>query len=385
MSAIYLDHNATTPVHPDAVAAMAACLSAEAGNPSSLHRFGRAAARLRDQARAQVAAAVGCAPEEVTVTSGGTEADNLALRGVAGARRGHLVTVATEHEAVLQTAEDLEHSGARVSVVPVDGEGRVDPARIAAAIEEDTCVVSVMAANNETGVAAPLAAIGEICRSRGVLFHTDAVQFFGKLPFRFADLPVDLASISAHKIGGPKGIGALLVRSGIEVAPVLTGGSQERRRRPGTENLPGMAGFGTAAEIAARDLSAEIPRLAGLRDELERGILRIMPEARINGRGALRLPNTSNVSFPGLEGESLMIALDLEGIAVSTGAACNAGASAPSHELRAMGRSREDAAASLRFSIGRTTGPADIERALVALDRVVTRARAASAATQPGE
>jgi cysteine desulfurase len=297
LSAVYLDHNATTPVHPKVAEAIAAYLSAEPGNPSSIHRPGRAAARFRDEARERLAVAAGCRPEEVVFTSGGTEADNLALRGSQPPGGGHLVTATTEHEAVLQTAESLEHSGTRVTLLTVDRDGRVDPAHVAEAIRPDTTLVSIMSANNETGVLQPIAAIGAICRARGVLFHTDAVQFFGKLPFCFAELPVDLASVSAHKIGGPKGIGALLVRRGIEIAPVLTGGSQERRVRPGTENLPGIVGFGTAAEIALRDLTGEIARLAGLRDRLERGILGIVPEARVNGGGAARLTNTANVSF----------------------------------------------------------------------------------------
>lgn len=379
LRAVYLDHNASTPVHPKVAEAMSAYLTGEAGNPSSLHSFGRGAARFRDEARARLAAAAGCRMDEVVFTSGGTEADNLALRGLPVTRGRHLVTVATEHEAVLQTAESLEHAGSPTTVLPVSRAGIVDPDHVAAAIRPDTYLVSIMSANNETGVLQPIREIGEVCRARGVRFHTDAVQLFGKLPFRFADLPVDLVSVSAHKIGGPKGIGALIVRQGIEVSPVLTGGSQERRQRPGTENLPGMVGFGTAAEIALRDMAEEIPRLRDLRDRLERGILRSMPDASVNGSGASRLPNTTNVSFPGLDGESLLVALDLEGIAVSTGAACNAGAAEPSHVLRAMGSSRDEAASSLRFSLGRTTEPSDVDRALEALQRVTARLHGTSA------
>ena len=370
---IYLDHNATTPVRPEVVTAMTECLGGDPGNPSSLHAFGRAAARQRDESRGVLAEAAGCASEEVVFTSGGTEADNLVLRGSLAPGRDHLVTVATEHEAVLHTVHALESQGARVTVLPVDSDGLPDPDRVAAAITPRTALVSVMAANNETGVLAPLATIGETCRSHGVPFHTDAVQFFGKMPFRLRELPVDFASISAHKIGGPKGIGALLVRRGCPLAAQVTGGSQERRLRPGTENLPGIVGFARAAHCAVAELDREIPRLAGLRDRLERGILARVENARANGSSRFRLPNTSNVSFADFDGETLLIALDLEGVAVSTGAACNAGAAEPSHVLRAMGRTRPEAAGSLRFSLGRTTTEADIENVLKTLASVLAR------------
>lgn len=370
---LYLDHNATTPVRPEVVDAMMSCLSGQPGNPSSLHRFGREAAKLRDEARARLAHAAGCEPEEVAFTSGGTEADNLVLRGATTPERRHLVTVATEHEAILQTAAALQADGVETTVLPVDAEGRVSAEQVGEAIRPDTALVSVMAANNETGVLQPVDEIGRLCRRRGVLFHTDAVQFLGKLPFRFRDLPVDFASVSSHKLGGPKGVGALLVRKGVKLRPLVTGGGQERRLRPGTENLPGIVGFGKAAELADQEVADEAPRLAALRDRLERGVSRIAPGARPNGARASRLPNTSNVSFSGLDGETLLVSLDLEGVAVSTGAACNAGAAEPSHVLLAMGRSHEDAAASLRFSLGRTTREADIDEALDVLARLIAR------------
>jgi cysteine desulfurase len=370
---VYLDFNATTPVRPEAARAMAACLAAPPGNPSSLHRFGRAAAGLREEARAQVAAACGTAPRSVIFTSGGTEADNLALRGATRLRPSHLVTAATEHEAVLHTARALESEGVEVTVLSVDRAGRVAPEDIAGALRPHTALVSLMAANNETGVLLPLEEIGSLCRERGVLFHTDAVQLLGKVPFALDDLPVDLASVSAHKIGGPKGIGALLIRDGVRIPPLVTGGGQERQIRPGTENLPGMVGFGVASRAATGELPGEAPRLRALRDRLERGILDRLPDSVVNGREAPRLPNTSSVTFAGMEGESLLIALDLEGIAVSTGAACNAGAADPSHVLLAMGRSREEAAGSIRFSLGPGTTEAEIEKVLAVLPEVARR------------
>lgn len=370
---VYLDHNATTPVRPEVVAAMAACLSGDPGNPSSLHGYGRAAARLREEARRTLAGAAGCDPEEVVFTSGGTEADNLVLRGSLAPGRSHLVTAATEHEAVLHTAQALEAAGARLTVVGVDADGLVDPAAVRAAIRPDTALVSIMAANNETGVLAPIGEIGQACRVAGVPLHVDAVQFFGKEPFAFGSLPVEFASISAHKIGGPKGIGALLVRRGRRLSPQVTGGGQERRVRPGTENLPGMVGFAEAARSAVEGLDADVARVSALRDRLERGILAAAPGSRVNGAGAPRLSNTSNVSFAGLDGETLLVALDLLGVAVSTGAACNAGATEPSHVLLAMGRSREEAAGSIRFSLGPATTEADIQYVLEALEEVLAR------------
>ena len=384
LDSVYLDHNATTQVRPEVVRGMTECLAGAPGNPSSLHRFGRAAARLREEARERVAAAAGCLPGEVVFTSGGTEADNLALRASCVGDGKRLVTATTEHEAVLQTAEALEKAGGRVTFLAVDEDGRIATDRLEAALRPGAALVSLMAANNETGVLHDLASLGAACRAAGVPFHTDAVQFFGKLPFRFADLPVDLASISAHKIGGPKGVGALLVRRGTTLPAVLTGGSQEQRIRPGTENLPGIVGFGLAAELAAQELAGEVPRLEALRNRLEQGILGVLPSARINGAAGPRLPNTSNVSFPGLDGESLLVALDLEGVAVSTGAACNAGAAAPSHVLRAMGRTRAEAAGSLRFSLGRTSCDAEVERALESLDLVVARLQRNGPAREAG-
>jgi cysteine desulfurase len=280
---------------------------------------------------------------------------------------------ATEHEAILQTAEALRADGADVSVLGVDADGRVDPEDVRRHLRDDTALVSLMAANNETGALLALSEVGNACRDRGVPFHTDAVQLFGKVPFRFDDLPVDLASISSHKIGGPKGVGALLIRQGIELRPLLTGGGQEGRVRPGTENLPGIVGFATAARQAAQSLPEEARRLRRLRDALEAGIREALSEATVNADRADRLPNTSSVSFAGADGAALMIALDLEGVAVSTGAACHAGASGPSHVLLAMGRSEEAASGTLRFSLGSGTTEAEIEEVLALLPEIVRR------------
>ena len=378
MRSIYLDYNATTPVRPEVVEAMLEHLGGPPGNPSSRHEFGRKAEKARETAREQVAQAVGCRPGEVVFTSGGTEADNLALRGLVGPGRGrHVVTATTEHEAILHTADALEREGATITRLPVDADGVVDPETVRAAIRPDTALVTLMAANNETGVLAPLREVGESCRSSGVPFHTDAVQCFGKSPFRFDELPVDLASISSHKIGGPKGIGALLHLQSISLHPTQTGGGQEGRFRPGTENLPGIVGFGRAAELAARDLAAETERLGALRDRLEAGVRQEFPEALIHGSGVSRLPNCSNVSFPDFDGESLLIALDLEGIAVSTGAACTAGASDPSHVLLAMGNSRGVAGSSIRFSLGAGTTEAEVSEVLEILPEIAARLRRA--------
>lgn len=374
MDRIYLDYNATTPLHDEVLEAMAAVLGGPPGNPSSRHWYGREARRLREEARERVAAAVGCRPGEVLFTSGGTEADNLALRGAAArGRPGAMLAPATEHEAILQTLESLAERGVPHRILRVDGEGRPDEDALRDGLAAGASFVTVMAANNETGVLADLEAIGDACRDAGVLFHTDAVQCFGKVPFRFEALPLDLASISSHKIGGPKGVGALIVREGLDLAPMQTGGSQERGVRPGTENLPGIVGFGRAAETAVERLESEGRRLAGLRDRLERGLAAAFPEAVVNGAGAARLPNTSNVSFPGRDGESLLIALDLEGIAVSTGAACHAGAADPSHVLLAMGRTREEAGSSLRFSLGSRSQESDIVGVLETLPRIRSR------------
>ncbi|HET9888843.1 MAG TPA: cysteine desulfurase family protein [bacterium] len=379
----YLDFNATTPVRPLAAEEMLACLRGNPGNPSSVHRYGQQAAHLRETARQRVAAAAGTTSDRVIFTSGGTEADNLALHGFRQRGR-HLVTAATEHEAVLHTSLELGRRGMEITVLEVDREGRITPEGVRSALRSNTALVSLMAANNETGVLLDLEAIGSICRQHGALFHTDAVQYFGKIPLAFDDLPIDLASISSHKIGGPKGAGALLVRRGIEVQPLFTGGGQEKKVRPGTENLPGIVGFGKAAELAAEELPRESRRIRALRDRLEGGIRSAIPEAMVNGENAERLPNTSNVSFPGIDGHDLLVALDLEGFAVSTGAACHAGAAEPSHVILAMGKARELASGSIRFSLGWETTDDQIDQLLQTLPELVRRMQS-TAITLRGE
>jgi cysteine desulfurase len=379
---IYLDHNATTPPAAPVVEVMAAVLRDEFGNASSVHYYGQRAKARLDDARAQVAALIGGEPAELVFTSGGTEADNLALRGVAesaGPRR-HLVASAIEHEAVLTTLKALGRRDWRVTLLPVGGEGIVDPEALRAAITDQTALVSVMHANNEIGTIQPVAALADLAHERGALFHTDAVQSAGKIPVNVGALGVDLLTLSAHKFHGPQGAGALWVRRGLRLMSTMTGGKQERSRRAGTENLPALAGMGVAARLAREKLADEMPRLAGLRDRLEQGILTAVPGTVVNGQPDARVPNTTNISFEGVEAESLLIALDLEGIAVSTGSACSSGTLAPSHVLRAMGLGSHRAQSSLRFSLGGGTSQAEIDRVLSVLPGMVERLRSLSRA-----
>ena len=328
---IYLDHNATTPVHASARDAMVRTLTQEDfGNPSSVHYYGQRAKSSVDDARGSVAALIGADPGDVIFTSGGTESDNLALRGALDARaaegRRHLVTSAIEHEAVLNTARALEKQGWPVSIVPVGSSGVIDPADIANVVTPETALVSLMHANNEVGTIQPILEAAAIAKTAGAWFHTDAVQSAGKLPItarEWATAGVDLISISAHKFGGPKGIGAVWIRRGVRLLPTATGGRHERNRRAGTENVSGIAGFGAAAATARATFIADAERIAALRDRLESAILSNVSGAAVNGDPSRRLPNTSNISFDGVEAESLLIALDLDEIAVSTGAACS--------------------------------------------------------------
>ena len=384
MDRVYLDHNATTPLDPRVLEAMLPHLRESFGNPSSLHWFGQRARAAVDDARTEVAALLGAAPAEIVFTGSGTEADNLALRGAADRTeepRTGLVVTAVEHHAVLNTARALAAEGREVSVVGVDGEGRLDLADLSAKVTGRTALVSVMLANNETGVIAPVAEAARIAHDRGALLHCDAVQAVGKVPVDVGALDVDLLALSAHKIYGPKGVGALYVRRGTVLEALVRGGSQERNRRAGTENVAGIAGLGAAARIAREGLAAEAERVAALRDRLESALLGI-PGAARNGAGP-RVPNTTSVSFADTEAEGLLIALDLAGIAVSTGAACAAGAAEPSHVLRAMGLPPERVQASLRFSLGRGTTPADVARTAEAVRTAVERQRAAAASRLP--
>ena len=373
--AVYLDYNATTPVRPEAAAAVADAL-ALTGNASSVHRFGRLARRKLEDAREAVAALVGAPAERVVFTSGGTEANNLALTGAGRARR---LVSAGEHDSVLNAAAGVERGAERI---PLRRDGVVDLDALEALLGEDPrpALVSVMLANNETGVIQPVARAAETAHCRGALVHCDAVQGAGKIPVDMAALGVDLLSLSAHKLGGPQGVGALIVAEGLELAPLMRGGGQERRHRAGTENLPGIAGFGAAAECALAGLE-RMAGLAELRDRLERRLRARAPEIKIYGAGAPRLPNTSCFGVPGLAAEIQVIALDLAGIAVSAGAACSSGKVAPSHVLGAMGASEAEAGSAIRVSLGWDSGAAGIERFLEAWSALYSRSSRGTSAT----
>ncbi len=381
---IYLDHNATTPVDPLAAEAMVRALSEDFGNPSSVHYFGQRAKARLDEARTAVAALIGAEPSEIVFTSGGTEADNLAIRGAADAlnetRRRHLITSGIEHEAVLNTFKALARRGWKTTLLPVDASGIVSPEALRDALTDDTALVSLMHANNEIGTLQPVAALAALAHDRGALFHTDAVQSAGKIPVDVRALGVDLLSISAHKFYGPKGIGALWIRRGTRLAPLLTGGRHERNRRAGTENVPGILGMGVAADLAREKLAREAPRLAALRDQLEQRILATVWHTAVNGTRDQRVPNTTNISFERVEAESLLIALDLEGVAVSTGSACSSGTLEPSHVLRAMGLPAHRTQNSIRFSLGAANTEEQIDRVAGLLPRVVEKLRSLTGA-----
>jgi len=376
---IYLDHNATTPVDPAVVAAMCAALEDVFGNPSSVHHFGQRAKSAIDEARSSVAALLGAQPSDIVFTSGGTEADNAALRGVvdspASRGREHIITTSIEHEAVLQTLKVLERGPWLVTRLGVDARAVVDPDRLRAALTPETALVSVMHANNEVGTIQPIAALAAIAHEQGTLFHTDAVQTVGKIPVDVSTLGVDLLSLSAHKLNGPKGVGALWVRRGVRLAALLTGGRHERNRRAGTENVAGIIGLGTACRLAAEKLDREASRVAALRDRLEQGVLSAVPGTVINGDPTTRVPNTTNISFDGVEAESLLIALDLDGVAVSTGSACSSGTLEPSHVLRAMGLPTHRSQSSIRFSLGSGNTADHIDRVLEILPKAVAKLR----------
>jgi cysteine desulfurase len=374
---IYLDHAATTPLHPEARHAMEPFLNESFGNPSSLHVAGQEARRAIDDARDRMAASLGVLAEEVIFTSGGTEADNLALAGVflANRERPHIVTVATEHHAVLDTCHFLEGLGAEITVLPVDGMGQIDPEDVRRALTPRTGLVSVMHANNEIGAVSPLAEVAAITRAAGVPLHTDAVQTVGALPTDFSLLGADLISLAAHKFYGPKGVGALIVRRGIRLTPLLHGGGQERGRRAGTENVAGIVGMSRALERARTDVHQESARLTELRDRLIRRVCETVPDAVLNGHPVHRLPNNAHFSFAGVEGEALLLSLDLEGVCASAGSACSAGSLEPSHVMRALGRERELALGSIRFSLGRGTTEHEIDTAAELLSKIVPRLR----------
>jgi cysteine desulfurase len=379
--AIYLDYAATTPLDPRVLEAMMPYLTEKFGNPNSIHAFGREARKAVDEAREKIAALLNCRPSELVFTSGGTESDNLALRGVAAAYRqkgNHIVTTAIEHHAVLHTCRALQDEGFEVTYLPVDEHGLVAPEQVAEAITDRTILVSIMHANNEIGTMEPLADIVRAVKEKrpDVLVHTDAVQTVGHIPVDVEALGVDLLSFAAHKFYGPKGVGGLFVRRGVKLVPQLTGGGQERNRRSGTENVAGIVGMARALEIAVAEMPREIPRLQTLRDELINGVLAQIPDSRLNGHPTQRLPHNANFSFLGVEGEALLLQLDLHGIAASSGSACTSGSLEPSHVLLALGLSREWALGSLRLTLGRFTTCQHLERVLAVLPSIVEKLRA---------
>ncbi|MFA4885758.1 MAG: cysteine desulfurase NifS [Desulfotomaculaceae bacterium] len=381
MRKIYFDHSATTPVHPDVAEEMFRYLTDIFGNPSSIHSLGREAKKAVEEARYKVAESIGARKEEIVFTSGGTESDHLAIKGAVYANRkkgNHIITSAVEHHAVLDTCKALEKEGFELTVLPVDGYGMVSPQDAAKAIKDNTILITVMHANNEVGTIQPISEIGGIAGERGVLFHTDAVQSMGKIPVNVNDLKVDLLSVSGHKIYAPKGVGALYIRRGIRWRPFNFGGGQERKRRPGTENVPGIAALGKAIELAARDLGEENARLTFLREKLIKGILEKIDHVRLAGHPTMRLPNHVNLIFEFIEGESMLLSLDMQGVAASSGSACTSGSLSPSHVLLAMGIPHEIAHGSLRLTLGRSNTEEDVDEFINTMPPIVERLRAMS-------
>lgn len=378
MQRVYLDNNATTPVLPEVFEAMRPYFGERFGNASSIHHHGQESRTAVEDARESVADLLGCTSSEIVFTSGGTESDNLAIAGWVAAG-DHVITSSIEHHAVLHACKHLEKIGCEVTVLPVDGRGVIDPASVRHALRPNTKLISLMMANNETGALQPVEEIGKIAAEAQILFHTDAVQAAAKVPINVREIGCDALSISGHKIHGPQGVGALYVKKGTRIQPLFHGGRHERSRRAGTENVPGIVGLGKAAEVAKQSLDRrDDKKLAAMRDRLEQGILAQVDEAGVNGEGASRVPNTTNIHFDHIEGESLVIALDLKGLAVSTGAACSSGAIEPSHVLIAMGMRPDQARASIRFSLGKQTTEADIDFALSLVPETVARLRAIS-------
>jgi len=381
MKRIYLDYAATTPTHPEVVKAMLPYFTDAFGNPSSIHSYGQESKGAIEEARVKVADLIGARDEEIVFTSGGTEADNFAIKSVAYANEikgDHIITSSIEHHAVMETCKFLERRGFRVTYLPVDEYGLVDPNDVKKAITGKTILISVMQASNEVGTVEPIAEIGRIAKEAGIYFHTDAVQAVGHIPVDVNELGVDLLSMSAHKLYGPKGVGALYIRKGTKLIPFMHGGEQERRRRASTENIPGIVGFGKAVELAQQEISEEAERLAYLRDQLIKGLLERIDHTRLNGHPIMRLPNNVNVSVDFVEGESMLLNLDLEGICASTGSACSSASLEPSHVLLALGLAHEQAHGSLRFSLGKWSTDEEIERVLDVLPGIVAKLRAMS-------
>lgn len=379
MRRVYLDHSATTPVDPEVAAIMMTYYTEKYGNPSSVHAFGREAKQALEQARNQVAELIGAESREITFTSGGTEADNLAILGTAQALREkgkHIITSCIEHHAVLETCEYLEKNGFDLTVIPVDEEGVISVDAVKKAIRPDTILITIMHANNEVGSIQPIAEIGKLAKEHGIVFHVDAVQSLGKIPINVEEMKVDLLTVSSHKIYGPKGVGALYVRKGVRLVPLVYGGGQERKRRSGTENTPGIIGFGKACELAGKRMAEDAEKQRKLRDKLMNGIVERIEYVKVNGpAGEKRLPNNVNISIRYVEGESLLLSLDMLGIAASSGSACTSGSLDPSHVLLGMGLVHEIAHGSLRFSLGRQNTEEDIDYVLEQLPKIVERLR----------
>lgn len=375
---IYLDHASTTPMRPEVLEAMVPFMREQYGNPSSIYKMGREARTALDGARDKVATLLGADAREIIFTAGGSEADNLAIKGAAFARRergNHIIVSAIEHPAVLETSRQLEKHGFEVTYLPVDAQGLVDPHALVAAITPETILVSIMHANNEIGTIQPISEIGRLLREKSILFHTDAVQTAGHIPVNVQDLGVDLLSLSAHKFYGPKGAGALYVRRGVRLEPLINGGGQERQRRAGTENVAGIVGLATALGLAVAEMDSVDRRLRLLQNRLIEGVMEVIPHTRLNGHRTQRVPNNVSFCFEFIEGESLLLNLDMQGIAASSGSACTSGSLEPSHVLLALGLPHEIAHGSLRLTLGRDTTEAEIDRVIDVLPGIVDRLR----------
>jgi cysteine desulfurase len=375
---VYLDHNASTPVHPEVLAEMTPYFGEVFGNPSSVHGFGRAAREAVDVARDRVATFLRARPDEIVFTSGGTESDNFGVKGLAWARGGgHVITSKIEHHAVLRTCQALEAQGFGVTYLPVDETGMIDPDDVRRALRPDTIAISLMHANSEVGTIQPVRAIGALARERGIPFHVDAVQTFGKVEIDVEAFNIDLLSFSGHKIYGPKGVAGLYIRKGTKMVSVQHGGEHERRRRAGTENVPGIVGLGKAVEVRAREMKGEAVRVTALRDRLWEGVRARVPDVRLNGHPTERVPGTANIAYKNVESESIVLGLDLKGIAVSAGSACTAGSVEPSYVLVAMGVPLEWAMGAVRASLGRSTTAEDIDYVVESVEPIVRKLRAA--------
>ena len=375
---VYLDHNASTPVHPEVLAEMLPYFGQVFGNPSSVHGFGREARDAVDAARDRVATFLRARPDEIVFTSGGTESDNFGVKGLAWAKAGgHIITSKIEHHAVLRTCQALEAQGFAVTYVSVDEHGMIDPDDVRRALRADTIAISIMHANSEVGTIQPVRAIGAIAREHGVPFHVDAVQTFGKIEIDVEAFNIDLLSFSGHKIYGPKGVAGLFIRKGTRMVSVQHGGEHERRRRAGTENVPGIVGLGKAVEVRARDMKEEAARLTGLRDRLWEGIRARVPDVRLNGHPTERVPGTANIAYRNVESESIVLGLDLKGIAVSAGSACTSGSVEPSYVLVAMGVPIDWAMGAVRSSLGRSTTAEDVDYVIESVEPIVRKLRAA--------